>query len=190
MLKKMIGWLGLINFMIFITVFKNPQKKYRYTKYDCAIVCGYPANDNGKPSKIMKTRVDKAVELYKDGKIKFIILSGGSVKNKYKEADVMEEYALGSGVNQDIIFKEDKAMCTYHNLMYTKEIMNKNHLKNCLVVTNSWHLRKADHYARKFKFDYAMISAQAPKSYSSLKIIILHISTNLKMYFNLFKGYH
>ena len=136
MLKKIVGWFGLINLVVFITVFKRPKKKYEYVKYDCAIVCGYPANNDGKPSKIMKS------------------------------------------------------LCTYHNLMYTKKIMDTYNLKNCLVITNSWHLRKADHYARKFKLDHAMVSAQAPKSYSCLKIIILHISTNFKMYCNLFKGYY
>lgn len=190
MLKKMIGWFGVINLIVFIIVFKYPQKKYRYTKYDCAIVCGYPADNDGKPSKVMKSRVDKAVELYKKGEIKFIIFSGGSVKNRYKEADIMEKYALELGIKQDIIFKEDKAMCTYHNLMYAREIMDKNAFENCIVITNSWHLRKADHYARKFKLDYAMVSAQAPKSYNFFKIIMLHISTNFKMYYNLFKGYY
>lgn len=190
MLKKIVGWFGLINFVVFITVFKRPKKKYEYVKYDCAIVCGYPANNDGKPSKIMKSRVDKAIELYNEGKVKFIIFSGGSVKNKYKEADIMENYALELGIEQNVIFKEDKSMCTYHNLMYTKKIMDTYNLKNCLVITNSWHLRKADHYARKFKLDHAMVSAQAPKSYSCLKIIILHISTNFKMYCNLFKGYY
>ena len=132
----------------------------------------------------------KAIELYNEGKVKFIIFSGGSVKNKYKEADIMENYALELGIEQNVIFKEDKSMCTYHNLMYTKKIMDTYNLKNCLVITNSWHLRKADHYARKFKLDHAMVSAQAPKSYSCLKIIILHISMNFKMYCNLFKGYY
>ena len=107
----------------------------------------------------MKSRVDKAIELYNEGKVKFIIFSGGSVKNKYKEADIMENYALELGIEQNVIFKEDKSMCTYHNLMYTKKIMDTYNLKNCLVITNSWHLRKADHYARKFKLDHAMVSA-------------------------------
>lgn len=190
MMKKMIGWFGVINLIIFITVFKKPQKKFKHLIYDCAIVCGYPANDNGKPSKIMKSRVEKAVELYRKGKIKTIIFSGANVKNRYKEVDVMEEYALKLGISQDVIYKENKAECTYHNIMYAKEIMKEHGFKNCLVITNSWHLRKADHYARKFKLDYAMVSARAPRTYSCLKIIMLHISTNFKMYYNLFKGYY
>ena len=174
MLKKMIGWFGVINLLIFIIVFKKPQKRFKHLIYDCAIVCGYPANNDGKPSKVMKSRVEKAVELYKKGAIKTIIFSGANVKNRYKEADVMEEYALKLGISQDVIYKENKAECTYHNLMYAKEIMKEHDFKNCLVITNSWHLRKADHYARKFKLDYAMVSARAPRTYSYLKIIMLH----------------
>ena len=34
MLKKIVGWFGLINLVVFITVFKRPKKKYEYVKYD------------------------------------------------------------------------------------------------------------------------------------------------------------
>ena len=41
---------------------------------------GYPANIDGEPSTIMKSRVEMGVTLYKKDKIKFLILSGGQLK--------------------------------------------------------------------------------------------------------------
>lgn len=171
-------------------MFKNPKKKSNQKKYDCVIVCGYPANDDGTVSKIMATRVEKAVELYQQGIIKYLILSGGAVRNEYKEAEVMANYAVDLGVMKDKIIIEDQAKSTYHNLMYASQIMQREHLKNAIVVTNSWHLRKADHYARKFNLDYVMKEASAPKSFNHLKVLFLHFYTNLTMYINLFKGYY
>ena len=181
----------------------------RYKKYDCAIICGYPANIDGEPSTIMKSRVEMGVTLYKKDKIKFLILSGGAVKNEYQEAKIMASYAISLGVKKEDILIEGQSRSTYHNLMYSRDIMQINGLKNALVVTNSWHLRKADHYARKFKLDYAMVSASAPKSYIFIlvprcrtttliqqydfcwiKVVVLHLGTNIKMYYNLFKGYY
>lgn len=190
MMKKMILCLGLINITIFLVMFKKPQKKQKLSKYDCAIVCGYPANDDGSPSLIMKSRVEKAVELYKSGKVKYIIFSGGNVKNQYIEAIVMNKYAQQLGVNKTVMIDEIEAKCTYHNMLYASKLMKMYNLKNALVITNSWHLRKADHYARKFKLDYAMITAKHPKNYHLFKILFLHLYTNLVMYRNMFKGYY
>ncbi len=190
MFKKVIFCFGFINIGLFLLMFKKPLKKQKQSKYDCAIVCGFPANQDGKPSLIMKSRVEKAVELYRQGKIKYIIFSGADVQNRYKEADVMEKYAFKLGVDKNAIIKESKAKCTYHNLMYASEIMKEKNFNSCLVITNSWHLRKADHYARKFKLKYAMVVACRPKGYGVIRVLWLHISTNLIMYRNMFKGYY
>lgn len=190
MIRKLIVILGILNLGIFFLVFKNPRKKQHYRKYDCAIICGYPANNDGYPSKIMKSRVLAGVSLYKQGKVKKLIMSGGAVKNEFIEAKVMSDYALYLGVKAKDIIVESQSRSTYHNLMYCHELMQVNQLRNALVVTNSWHLRKADHYARKFKLDYAMVSAKPPKSYFKLKVLFLHLYTNLVMYHNLFKGYY
>lgn len=60
---------------------------------DCAIVCGYPANEDGTISNILKSRIDKAIELYQNHEIKYIIVSGGSIHNQYNEALTMKDYA-------------------------------------------------------------------------------------------------
>lgn len=190
MIKKLAIAVGLMNIVAFLLVFKNPNKKQRYKKYDCAIVCGYPANRDGYPSKVMKSRIQKGVLLYKQGKVKKLILTGGAVKNEFVEAEVMKEYAKYLGVKDKDIIIEKQARSTYHNMMYCRDLMQVHHLSNALVVTNSWHLRKADHYARKFKLDYAMVESDAPESYCKLWVWYLHLHTNLTMYHNLFKGYY
>lgn len=179
----------LLNYLIFISVFKKPQRKQQ-GKYDCAIVCGFPANNDGTPSQIMKSRVEKAVELYKKGKIDYIIFSGAKVHNKYEEASVMANYAMMLGAGKQIIIKENKAVSTYHNLLYCTKIMGENNFNSCLVITNGWHLRKADHYARKNDLCYAMVKADNPCGYSKARVFFLCIITNLKMYISMFKGYY
>ena len=175
---------------MFFKMFKPLKKKLKYSKYDCAIVCGYPANDDGTPSLIMKSRVERAVALYHQGFVDYLIVSGARVQNEYVEADVMAQYAIELGVEKNKIIKESNAKCTYHNLMYGKVLMNEYGLNKCLVVTNSWHLRKANYYALKFELDYAMISALAPNQYSKLKQLYLHLQTNWIMFINVFKGYY
>lgn len=190
MFKYVVLYFVLINVFIFITVFKKPQKKQKQNKYDCAIVCGFPANSDGSPSLIMKSRVEKAIELYRHNKINYIIFSGGKVHNTYEEAAIMERYAISLGLDKKIIIKENKAISTYHNLLYCTKIMNEHNFNSCLVVTNGWHLRKANHYARKNKLNYAMVVADNPSEFNKVKILYLYLKTNLIMYINLFKGYY
>lgn len=100
MVKRVIIGFGILNLLAFLLVFKKPYKKQRYKKYDCAIICGYPANIDGEPSTIMKSRVEMGVTLYKKDRIKFLILSGGAVKNEYQEAKIMASYAISLGVKK------------------------------------------------------------------------------------------
>lgn len=175
---------------MFSAVFCKPKLKAERKKYECAVVCGYPAKENGEPSDIMKSRVEKAVELIRKKKADCLILSGGAVANEYNEAEVMAEYAVKMGVSESVIIKETAAVSTYHNMMYVKEIMEHNHFKNCIVVTNGWHLRKADYYSRKFRLDYVMAKAEEPENTGFYITLWRYISVNLQMYYMMLKGYY
>lgn len=156
---------------------------------DCAIICGYPSNNDGSISNILESRIKKGVELYKNNKVKYLILSGGAIHNNHCEAEVMKEYALKNDVLLEHIFVESIAKSTYHNMMYSKEIMMKYDLKTCYIVTNSWHKIKAEYYAKKFELDYMMINANKPKGMSWFKVLILTIDMPINMFKMRLKGY-
>lgn len=188
MVKKFAVIFGVLNAGLFCAVFRKPVKMWKRGCYDCAVVCGYHANIDGTPSSVMRTRVEKAAELWKAGKVRFLILSGGPVFHEYVEADVMQEYARELGIPEECLLTEPKALCTYDNLRYAKELMEAHGLQNCVVVTNAWHLRKADHYARKAGLDYVMCPTKHGEGMG--KVLLRCVSTNLHMYRNLFRGYY
>lgn len=156
---------------------------------DCVIVCGYPANDDGTISYILESRIDKAIELYNENKVNYIIVSGGAIHNQYCEALVMYNYALKKGVKASHLLIEDKAKSTYHNMMYSKEIMLQYGLKTCYVVTNSWHIVKAEYYAKKFDLDYTMMKCHKPAHMSYFKVLLLTIYMPMNMFINRMKGF-
>ena len=173
----------------YLKLFKYPKTCKNKTKKDCVIICGYPADDDGRISEVLKSRVDEGIALYKDGLVKTMIMSGTAAHNQYVEAIVMKDYAILQGVKSEDILLETKAKSTYHNMLYSKDIVEEKGIKTCYVITNSWHLRKADYYSRKFGFDYEMISSRKPESMSYLKVIYLHIHMHITTYINLLKGY-
>ena len=189
-MKKFFLGLLLGNLAVFSIVFPKSKTRAEKKQYDCAIVCGYFANEDGTPSELMKTRVEKAVKLWKKGKVYYLILSGGAVRNEHIEAEVMKKYAMKLGVPAYCILEEKQAGSTYHNMLFAKEIMQTKHLKDCVVVTNGWHLRKANHYARKFELDYVMAKADDPQDEKAWQTLWRYISVNVHMYYMMFKGYY
>ena len=99
----------------------------------------------------------------------------------------MKAYAKDLGVDPEVIRVECQAVSTYHNLKYASEIMKKEGWQDCAVVTNRWHLRKADHYARKFGLEYVMCPAADGES--RRKAVWRWICTNVHMYVNYYRGY-
>ena len=154
-----IAGMALCHILVFRTVFERPSIIWRKKKYDCALVCGCPANLNGSPSVLMRTRVEKAVE-----------------------------YAISLGVPKEQIITETQSVSTYHNMLHSKDIMEDHGLKSCVVVTNGWHLRKANHYAKKFGLDYVMCAAAEPYNATFIRTLWRYISINLHMYFNFYRG--
>lgn len=188
-MKKIIAIFFGIHAVIFEIVFPRPRKRWDRDRYDCAIVCGYPADDTGKPSGPMKARVKKAAQLWKKKKVNYIILSGGAVRNTFSEAEVMKDYAGSLGIPQEYLVTEKQSVSTYHNMMYSKDVMKMCGFQNCVVVTSGWHLRKANHYARKFGLSYVMCKSDRPEGEGMFLGLLWCAVTNLHMYFNMFRGY-
>ena len=177
-------------YIVFTTIFRKLKRTSKHDIYDCVVVCGYPANNDGSPSDFMKTRVKKAAELMLDDKAKYLILSGGAVANSYIEAEVMKAYAMKLGVKEEVIIEEKKAVSTYHNMLYVKQIMEEKRFKNCIVVTNGWHLRKADYYSGKFGFDYVMVKSKEPEGMNAFQTMKQYVYINMQMYYMMLKGYY
>lgn len=156
---------------------------------DCIIVCGYPTNEDGTLSHILKSRIDKAIELYQRQQSAYIIVSGGAIHNQFSESEAMAKYAITQGILQTRIIIENEAKSTYHNMMYSQVLMQENGFQNCYIVTNSWHIIKAEYYAKKFHLDYCMVKANKPEGMSCIHNLLLHIEMPINMLINRMKGY-
>ena len=125
--------------------------------YDTCLVLGSPARPDGHISRMQKSRMNKAIQLYKEHKTKSIIVSGGGVRNDFVEADIMGAYALQQGIPKEALLYERKACNTYENLVYAKKLCTMYHFDTILVVSSRFHVRRADFFVKKHFADYAMV---------------------------------
>lgn len=188
------GWVSVgfagANVLLFHVMFRRPKVRWEQERYDCAVVCGCRVENDGQPSATLKTRVEKAVRLWKEGKVRYLIMSGAGVYNDYVEAEAMKRYAEELGVSREYIIEERQAVSTYHNLLFSGRLMQEYGFQDCVVVTSGWHLRKADHYARQNVKHYVMAAADKPAKEKIYRTIWLYVWTNLHMYINMWRGYY
>lgn len=110
---------------------------------DAIVVLGYPARATGEPSDTMEARVRRGVNLYFDGYAPNLILAGGSVQNRFVEAEVMASLANKMGVPSHVIILEKRSQNTTQNAQFVAEILHAQKLKSVIIVTSPYHTRRA-----------------------------------------------
>ena len=114
---------------------------------DAAVVLGASVYDNS-PSPVFRERIDHAVDLYNDGYVNAIIMTGGVGEGNIRsEADIAREYAVQQGVPADVIFKEEDSSITAENLEMAKRVMSEQGFDTALIVSDPLHMKRAMMYA-------------------------------------------
>lgn len=123
------------------------SKKDETSPADAAIVLGAAVYENS-PSPVFCERINHAIDLYNDGHVKTIIMTGGVGEGNIRsEADIAREYAEKQGVPAEAILVEEKSAITLENLENAKEIMSEQGLETALIVSDPLHMKRAMLYA-------------------------------------------
>ena len=99
-------------------------------------------------------RVIHTIQLYKMGKVKKILISGGSssiIGPKIYEAKLLRKVLINSGISDKVIIIDTKSRNTRENALYSAEILKNDHayLGSCgenskyLLITSAFHMRRA-----------------------------------------------
>jgi len=157
---------ALVYFLLFTTPFiwflasplrisEMPQKA------DAIVVFGGGVGETGSPGKSTIERARYAVELRNKGYANKLIFSSGYTYI-YNDAQNMKLFALSMGVPAEDIILEEKANSTYENVIFSKNILNKNNYKTVLLVTSPYNMRRAkavfDKSGRGVRVVYAPVS--------------------------------
>lgn len=115
------------------------------SKSDAAIVLGAAAW-NGKPSPVLKERINHAIDLYIDGKVDYLIFTGGKAPGEVKsEARTSMEYAIEQGVKAEDIIIEEKSMVTRENIKFAIEEIEKQEyaFDTFILVSDPLHMKRS-----------------------------------------------
>lgn len=98
-------------------------------------------------------RVQRAVELYQQGYAPIVIISAGTLVTEgaevLAEAEVMRRQALALGLSEAAILIEDQSQSTFQNAYFTVAISKAHGYSSIILVTSTFHSRRAGHIFRE-----------------------------------------
>lgn len=107
---------------------------------DVIVVLG-AAEYNGRPSPVLKARLDHAFSLYERGLAPKLITTGGAGGDpQFTEGQVGRDYLVKLGVPSEDIVVEEEGDSTVHTVVAVSEIMRRMGLSSAIVVSDGYHI--------------------------------------------------
>ena len=105
-----------------------------------AVVFGAGLWQDGSPTPVLQDRVQTASELYFQGKVEKLLMSGDNRFVDYDEPTAMKNYAIELGIPEEAIVLDYAGRRTYDTCYRAKEIFG---LESAILVTQEFHLSRA-----------------------------------------------
>jgi SanA protein len=81
-------------------------------------------------------RIDAVEELYKAGKIKFVLISGDNSRVDYSEPDIMRDSLVARGIPRDVIYLDYAGFRTLDSVVRSKKVFGQHSLT---VISQRFH---------------------------------------------------
>ena len=118
-----------------------------------AIVVLGAAQYAGKPSPVLRARLDHALDLWKRDLAPLLILTGGTgLGDTTSEAAVGRTYAKKRGVPDTLILVENEGRTTRESMMAVAGMLEVRGLQSALLVSDPFHMLRLRILARRFGF--------------------------------------
>jgi uncharacterized SAM-binding protein YcdF (DUF218 family) len=98
------------------------------------------AEYDGRPSPVLRSRLDHALMLYRERLAPLVITLGGGGGVRDSEGGVGHDYLLAHGVPEDQIIAETQSTNTEESAARLAAIARENHLNRILAVSDRTHL--------------------------------------------------
>ena len=95
---------------------------------------------SGNLSPPLADRVRSAAQLYEQGLVRYLIMSGGPGMGDVHETDAMQRYAVELGVPPERILIDREGLSTRATVSNTLPIIRENKFRRVLAVSNYYHL--------------------------------------------------
>jgi len=143
-----VGVFGLLGFFVFLVSqisILTHREAYTVTSTPSApiaLVFGAGVLPNGEPSHALYDRVITGAELYKEGKVEKLLMTGDNGTRHYNEVAVMKKVAIEEGVPEKDIVLDYAGFNTYDSCYRAGVIFG---VTSTIAVSQEFHLARIDY---------------------------------------------
>lgn len=107
--------------------------------WQAIVVLGAGLDRHGEATPSLRHRVERGVELWREGVAPLVIFSGGNTTGR-SEAEAAAEVAEGLGLPREVMRLEERSTSTRENAAFTAAAYP---LRRVVIVSNAYHLFRA-----------------------------------------------
>lgn len=152
--------------------------------YKVGVVFGAKLKKDQTPGTFLKDRLDTALDLYYNGRIDKIVLSGERLDAGVNEIDAMEKYILDNGVPIEDTYLDTGGLDTYSTVYRMKNIFQFDHV---IYITQNYHLTRATLLGKLMGVDCVGFNADRSKYKNLSEHKFREVLANIKAVFDFSK---
>lgn len=138
---------------------------------------------NGRENLFFRYRIEKAVELYKAGKIEVILVSGDNSRKGYDEPSDMKDALLDNGVPNDKIVLDYAGFRTLDSVVRASKVFGQ---EEFIVISQDFHALRALYIGNAKGMKLVGVPAKNVPGMGGIKTRIRELAARVKMMLDLF----
>lgn len=126
--------------------FKDDQQKYSSGKFraNSGVILGAAVWGGNRPSPVLRERINKGYEIYKNKYVSKLVITGGGSPNELTEGQVSKNVLIKYGVDPDNLFLENSSNSTVEQIHFVRDsLYKKMNWDKIIVVSDNYHLLRA-----------------------------------------------
>jgi len=131
----------------FVQVWLASRADHAPSRADAIVVMG-AAQYDGRPSPVLRARLDHAIELYEDGIAPVIWVTGGRLAgDRFTEASASDRYLQQRGIPPDALRLETHGTSSWESLAATARFLRAAGTTQVVLVSSPYHALRTEHIA-------------------------------------------
>ena len=137
---------------------------------------------NGMVNLYFKYRIDATVELFKKGKIDFVLISGDNGNKSYDEPTDFKNELMKYGIPEDKIFLDYAGFRTLDSVVRCKEIFGQNKIT---IISQKFHNERAIYLAHNHNIEAVGFNAKDVSGRYGLKVKLREYLARTKVFIDI-----
>jgi SanA protein len=143
------------------------------------------AGRNGHNNPYYDYRIQAAIKLIKERKIKYLVISGDNSRKEYNEPEMMRADLVNAGIDSSIIYLDYAGLRTFDSIKRLKEIFGQDPVT---VISQQFHNERAIYIASRERITAIGFNATDVRSRQGLKTQIREKIARVKVFIDYLFG--